>query len=449
MKIPINPPNFDALVDKLDPHKIRSTLKAHHSATKHGDYLHWDKLRHLQPPEGLTAEEWWLSIKIARKSAYQTLPFKDKYGKNFQIALTSELMQKLSEIDRKLMNFIQHPNSILNSSMRDSYLMQSFTEEAITSSQLEGASTTYQVAKEMLRSHRRPHDYSEQMIYNNYHAMEFMRDMKNEVLTKNIILELQKILTINTLENPDKAGTIREPGDDINVVDNRDNTFLHTPSDAAELENRIKLFCDFANNKHHESLFFIHPLTKAILLHFMLAYDHPFIDGNGRTARTLFYWCMRKQNYKLIEYISISEVIKCAPAKYAKAFLYTETDERDVTYFVIHQLDVILEAVKKLEKYHQNKTEEAHQTESLIYQNETLRKILNYRQIALISHVLKHSNTKYKIENHRSAHNVRYDTARNDLLGMEKLGLLTKSMVGKTYVFVAVTNLKKAIKGLV
>ena len=45
---------------------------------------------------------------------------------------------------------------------------------------------------------------------------------------------------------------------------------------------------------------------RAILLHFWLAYDDPFLDGNGRTARILFFWLLRKHGYWLAEYLSIS-----------------------------------------------------------------------------------------------------------------------------------------------
>jgi Fic family protein len=73
----------------------------------------------------------------------------------------------------------------------------------------------------------------------------------------------------------------------------------------------------------------------------MLGYDHPFLDGNGRTARALFYWAAANNGYWLMEFISISQIIKQSPAQYGKSFLYSEYDENDVTYFIVHQLSVI------------------------------------------------------------------------------------------------------------
>lgn len=59
-------------------------------------------------------------------------------------------------------------------------------------------------------------------------------------------------------------------------------------------------------------------------MHFMLSYDHPFVDGNGRTARILFYWSMLSQDYWLAEFLPISRLLKMAPSQYARSFIYTE-----------------------------------------------------------------------------------------------------------------------------
>ena len=116
-----------------------------------------------------------------------------------------------------------------------------------------------------------------------------------------------------------------------------------------------RLMCDFANGKTPGE--FVHPAIRSIILHFWLAYDHPFLDGNGRTARALFYWSMLHHHYWLCEFISISHLILKAPAEYERAFLYTETDDNDLTYFIIYHLKLIRRAVDELHKYIARKTE--------------------------------------------------------------------------------------------
>jgi len=448
MKIPLAPPSLKKANVPNDTLGLLSSLQGTVGAvTAKGEYLHWDKLRHLQPPDELSSDQWWFATKFARMALYKWLPFLDKFGKPFVLATPDSVLKNLHSIDRNSGYSIQSPVPLLNTQMRDTYLVQSLIEEAITSSQLEGASTTRKVAKEMLRTKRKPRDLSEKMIYNNYHAMQFIREMKNETLTVDMILELHRILTKDTLEDPKAAGHFRKGDDDINVVDDRDNQILHVPPKAHELKARMERLCRFANEAEDQNKFFMHPVIRAILLHFMLAYDHPFVDGNGRTARALFYWSMAHQGYWLMEFISISEVIKREPGKYARAYLYTETDENDTTYFVIHQLNVILKAIKSLYDYLSDQSNQINQTEHLLHANRHLQDKLNYRQIFLIKHALKHPHERYTIEAHRRSHNVTYDTARNDLLNLAKLGLLIKQKVGKAFIFIAPENLKKQIGG--
>ncbi|MDR3477651.1 MAG: Fic family protein [Gammaproteobacteria bacterium] len=450
MKIPMSPPDYLGLFKKLtsEPELNFNQLislisqKILGPVTEKGKYEHWDKLRHLQPPEGFSTEAWWFAIKFARKAIYKTIPFADKYGKPMFFATPDIVLQKLHTIDRKVGN----PAPVLNSEMRDSYLVRSFMEEATTSSQLEGASTTRKVAKEMLQTGRKPRDKSEQMIFNNYKAMQFVQEIKDEKITVSSILELHRILTEKTLDDPDTAGKLRGPDDDIHVWDNSDGALLHTPPNSVELKHRLQKLCDFGNATEDDDGFFIHPVVRAILLHFVLAYDHPFVDGNGRTARALFYWSMARQGYSLMGFISISKILKEASSHYARAFLYTETDENDVTYFVLHQLDVILKAIDALYEYLDKKAQERNAAEKLLQVNQALHEKINYRQMALIRHALKHPDAHYQISVHRQSHNISYQTARTDLLVLESLGLLVRRQIGKAFIFVAPEDLKARLE---
>jgi Fic family protein len=191
--------------------------------------------------------------------------------------------------------------------------------------------------------------------------------------------------------------------------------------------------CRFANDSHESP--FIHPLVKAIVIHFMMGWIHPFVDGNGRTARALFYWSMAKSGYWLIEFTSISRVLKKAPAQYARAYLYSETDDNDLTYFMDHQLNVISEAIRALHAYLAAKSKEIADTRKLIASSPKLKGKLNHRQLAAMDHFLKNSHLAYRIHEHQNANQVTYETARTDLLEMVSLGLLEKHREGKSFVF--------------
>ncbi|MHB8728722.1 MAG: Fic family protein [Sulfuricaulis sp.] len=448
MKIPLKPPKLDDLVAKIagkNPQRIVQVLSLGVRPDPKGRYYHWDKLRHLTPPEDLTIEEWWVAIKIARRALYRPVPHTDVRGEPFQYTQPDSVQRLLHQITRDASGAIQSPEAVTNPNTKDTYLVNSLIEEAITSSQLEGASTTRKVAKEMIRQNREPKDNSEKMIINNYHAMQFVSQVKKERLTSSMILELHRLLTQGTLENPKAIGKLRTT-DDIYVGDERDATTLHIPPKASELKRRMENICEFANDSQSAS--FVHPVVKAILLHFMLAYDHPFEDGNGRTARALFYWCMLNQGYWLIEFISISRILKLAPAEYSRSYLYTETDDNDVTYFITHQLEVIIRAIGDLHVYLEKKAKEIRTVENVLRKSPKIRNLLNYRQVALLNRALKKPHSIFYVESHRSSHNVTYQTARTDLLSLEKLGLLEKSKIGKAFAYTVPDDLRKRLENL-
>ena len=198
--------------------------------------------------------------------------------------------------------------------------------------------------------------------------------------------------------------------------------------------------CDFANAKTPD--YFIHPVIRAIILHFWLAYDHPFVDGNGRTARALFYWAMLHNGYWLFEFISISTILRKAPVKYGQSFLYTETDENDLTYFIVAQTKVIQRAIDELHIYIDRKSLELKQLESQIQALD----FFNHRQVDLIRHALKHPYSHYTIESHRNSHNVVYQTARTDLLDLQARGILEKQVFGKKLMFASVKDLTEKLR---
>jgi Fic family protein len=273
------------------------------------------------------------------------------------------------------------------------------------------------------------------MILNNYRAIRHVRTLKDQPLTPDTVIELQRRLTVNTLDEPKEAGRLRREDEPIEIRDARDGTLLHVPPAASELGGRLSDLCHFANGVTPS--FYIHPVVRSILIHFWLGYDHPFVDGNGRTARALFYWSMLRQGYWLCEYLSISSVVKAGPAKYMRAYLYSESDNNDTTYFVLYHLQVIKRAIQALHQYLRVKMHQIRQTERLLQRRDNI----NHRQLALLGHALRHPNMVYTIQSHKESHSVAYQTARTDLLALADQGLLTIMKRGRQFNFIAPPDL--------
>ncbi len=432
MKLPLPPPSVDTLIKKVTAdggERLATILTAGIRPTVDGKYRHWDTLRQLTPPEGLSAEEWWLGIKLARTNIWHQLPLTDSGGRRFGCCMPDPAYEMTHLIDRRASGEIAISEVVISPEMRNRYLVSSLIEEAITSSQLEGASTSRAVAREMLRSGRAPRDRSERMIVNNYRAMNTVRSWKDEPLTPDRVLQLQRIVTDGTLDNPDAAGRLQRPEEDrVRVFDRATGELRHVPPPAQQLPARLEAMCQFANDQPTET--FLHPVIRSILLHFWLAYDHPFEDGNGRTARAIFYWSMLKHGYWLTEFLSISTILNDAPGQYGRAFLYTETDGLDTTYFILHQLKVVCRAIDNLHEYLARKIRQVRETERLLRQAD-----LNHRQLALLSHALRHPDAEYTFRSHQTSHGVVYQSARTDLLDLERRGLLERRKIGQRFYF--------------
>lgn len=442
MKIPQAPPTLKELFDEAwSKGRADKVLTEGRLIPPARRYRHWDKLRRLKPPPGFDHREWWLAIKLKRSADCRPIELHDTNGKPFVFSMADPIVEYLHEIDRGTASLSATADPIGNPGLSDRYVVHSLIEEAITSSQLEGAATTRRVAKEMIRSGRPPRDQSELMILNNYLAMQELGGLAKNPLTPAVLFHLHKIVTSGTLEDSADAGRFRSDERTIDVGDPHDSTkVFHRPPRAGQLEERVGAMCAFANGESPKR--FVHPVVRSIILHFWLAYDHPFVDGNGRTARTLFYWSMRRHRYWICEFISISEIIRKAPARYGRAFLYTETDDNDLTYFILYHLGLIRRAIRALKEYVERKTKE------LQFLERKMRAVslLNHREQAIISHALRHPEHRYTIESHQRSHAVVYQTARADLLDLAKRGLFRSWKVGREWQFQAVDDLEERLR---
>ena len=230
-------------------------------------------------------------------------------------------------------------------------------------------------------------------------------------------------MACDTLDNKTEEGAFRN-SDDVHVVNHIDGEIVHTPPNQKEIEILIQDLCNFFNSDSKES--FMHPILKGIVIHFMIGYIHPFTDGNGRTARALFYWYLLKKGYWLTEYLSISKIIQDTKNQYEKAYLYTENDNNDLSYFMTYHLKVMDKAFEALKAYIQLKQKENLQIASFV-------KIpnVNERQAQLLKIIFDEPESIFTVKETENRFIISNFTARTDLLGLVKLGFLEIIQVNK------------------
>jgi Fic family protein len=442
MKIPEKAPDWQSILQE-NKESLFAHIKVLEPVIKKADseYLYWDRFKYLAFPPAITPEKAWTVLKLSRViRGVKSIPLADREGKNFTYWIPDSAQKALHFLDQNTAGQILIDEPALQSEEKQRYILKSIIEEAITSSQLEGAATTRVVAKEMLRSGRQPANHAERMIFNNYITITKIRDYVQEPLSAELLLEFHRLISKETLETPEQEGRFRRAADgDIRVYDEKDQV-LHTPPPPEIIDESIRQLCNFANEEDGEE--FVHPVIRGIILHFWLAYLHPFVDGNGRTARALFYWFLLKRKYWLFEYLSISKIMRRASIQYYRSFLYAETDDRDMTYFIMFHLRAIKLAVDELRLYLQAKQKESRNALQLLRKQPHL----NHRQRALLASALKHPDTIFTFTTHMRTHGVVYQTARADLLGLHALGLLEMHKSGKKFHFVTAPDLASKLR---
>lgn len=444
MKIPTKGPAVEEILHRLSQDRIAAILFSDHCRPSvNGRYYHWEELRRRTPPDGFSSEEWWFGIKVARTQVRRVLPFVDTAGRSFGYVLTDEALSMLHRIDQQAAGRIQMPEVVTNSATRDRYIVAGLIEEAINSSLLEGAATTRRQAKELLMSGRSPRTIDERMVFNTYRTMRNLRQDLDEPLTVEMVLDIHRMVAEGTLERPEEVGRFQQPGEKRVFVSGPDpNDIYHLPPPAVELPSQVGDLVDFANAVDDHG--FTHPVIRAIVLHFQLAYIHPFTDGNGRTARALFYRSLLRDGYWLAEFLSISRLLHQAPVQYQRAFLYTETDDADFTYFLLHQLKVLSQAIEELFQNLEMKVAELRQVERALRREPDI----NSRQMTLLSHALRNPDARYTIQAHQTSHRIAYQTARTDLLDLSERGFLKLHKVGKQYRFFPVVEALEKMLGV-
>ncbi|MGF7141163.1 Fic family protein [Roseimarinus sediminis] len=382
-------------------------------------YLYWDKVKYQAKSEDLSSIDLWTAIKLTRSLDYKHL----KFGKyKFAFSQTDYIQKILHEFDLNIGGNLG-AQKLIPEQEKDKYLISSIMEEAIASSQIEGAVTTRKKAKEMLRKNDKPRSKSEQMILNNYRTIQTIVGWKSRALTTEQLLNIHKLISNNTLDDKEDEGKFRTTND-VYVVNHIDSEIVHTPPDHKEIPALIDEVCDFFNNDNHD--FFIHPVIKGIILHFMIGYIHPFVDGNGRTARTLFYWYLLSKGYWLTEYLSISRLIVKSKNQYEYAYLYTENDDNDLTYFINYNLKTMDKAYDALRAYIQRKIDE-----KKYLTNFQRIQFINSRQAEILKWFYDEPHLLITVKEVETRLSTSNQTARTDLQQLLQQGYLELIQINK------------------
>jgi len=378
-------------------------------------YLSPDEMKQrLQQLKKLPVDWSDIANKIIRNRKIGSIPFFLKcVDKKFWLYPSDSLIKKIDEIEKLGLSLYNQINQ--QSLFAQEFFLNSTIEEAITSAIYEGAHSTRAQAQQLIASGNKPKNKDEWMLVNNFEALSWVEKNRGAVISKENILEIHRIVTQHTME-----------GDDANFSGKfrNDKVFIgpHEGIQHGLIDDAISEMIALTTQNPR----FIHPLLRAVLFHYFIAYIHPFFDGNGRTARALFYFKSMKNDLDYVQLLSVSAYLKEHGKQYEKAFEKVVENDFDVTYFVDFCLDSIHSALRAVSK----------KVIYLLHVNELRDKLdLTANQVGLLQRMALHKFRTVNIEEYAKQINKSREVARQELKILAKLELVHEKQEGKKLVY--------------
>lgn len=357
---------------------------------------------------------------IALRKTNSIPMFVTSLNKKFWFFLADCIAKKSMDLEKKGMAL--HQKIIQNSSFKEEFFMDSTIEEAITSAIYEGANSTRSKAQELITSGNAPKNKDEWMLVNSYRAMLWIKENQQREVSLELIKELHSFVTKNTLEVDDANFQGKFRNDTVFVRSSKGEV-KHEGSRHDLVEAALKEVMELTTKNAR----FFPPVLKGILLHYFIAYIHPFFDGNGRTARALFYFKAMKSNLSFVELLSVSAYLKAHGPQYEKSYEKVVNNELDITYFIDFILDALLQAISEVER----KVEYLLGIKSL----KPMLKGISDNQIGLIQRLALNKFRKTNIGEYSAQINMSREIARQELKQLCDWKLLVEEKEGKKFVY--------------
>ncbi|KEY57304.1 Fic family protein [Serratia sp. DD3] len=413
------------LFSDLNSDNLLETIKLMSVVDDKGRYLHWDDIsKRIRVKEKAIAH--WSLIKMARKGVLRQVPALGDAFQNITFFTLLPSMQKACSLIDRTCTEAGLNDLISRISIPGYYLDDFINEESIASSQLEGASTTHAVAKKMLLENRSGRNESEKMILGNRRLMTLAWESRFDEMSLALLLTFHEEATQGIDDDKYHPGKIRKTNDVW--VGGRDGEVVHQPPDAEILGDLLDKYIKWINFSHDEGISpqdYLHPVVKACIMHFGLGFLHPFNDGNGRVARAMCYWYLFKHGYDAFIYISISQLLKEAPIQYGEAYMKTETDNQDVTYFVDYQCRVLERAVNGLIDHVRTVAGKLREFDTWVFTSGIRRKMPDIQQ-TIINMVVMAPGESFTVKSFAERAGVSEAASRIHLEKLAEVGILLK-----------------------
>lgn len=258
-------------------------------------------------------------VEILKSSYYKYLPLKDFKGEPLAY-LNSSTGVNLSAV------------KLLYTPQNSAYGAKAIEDEIVATSAIESIDFSRDSVRKILKGYA-PKDEEEDRILGLKNGFEFISNKYNKITEENIYkLYMMSIGNFLDDENKLKDGKYYRH-DSVYVMSDK---IEHSGINSSKLPEYMSDFVSFANSEDK-----INELVKATMLHFYIAYIHPYFDGNGRMARLIHMWYLIQKGYETTLFIPFSNYIEKSRKKYYDAYTLVEENYKlsgvlDITPFLLY-----------------------------------------------------------------------------------------------------------------
>ncbi len=331
---------------------------------------------------------------------YKKLPLEDAQG-NFMVFLEEPLKIQTST----LRTLFQNQSGL--------YSAKSLETEIIATSAIENIDFSRDSVRSILSGQASKNE-EEKRIEGLKKGLEFISDPGNKITEENIY-KLYKMAIGKYLdeENQLKEGNLYRH-DSVYVAGTK---VEHTGISYKQVPSYMKSLVKYINQKDD-----IQDLMKACIIHFYIAYVHPWFDGNGRMARLVHLWFLVQRGYQSVLFVPFSSLIEKTRKQYYDAYQTIEDNYRythtiDVTPFLLYFINNVY-----------NKIEQPLQEDTLsVYRLALNQKKITNKEDKLWKFVLSYFGTEeFSTKELEKAYgDAAYATIRSFVLKFTDLGLMT------------------------
>lgn len=347
-------------------------------------------------------------VALLKENFYHKLPLNDFDGERI-VFLESVTQVSLSAV------------RILLTPQRSDHLFgaKAMEDEILSTFRIEQINTTRDSVRRVLAGHS-PRNEDEHRVYGMKRGLEFIADPSHTITEGNLYRLYQMTIGEFLPEEDQLLPGNRYRHDTVYVVDAK---VEHTGLPYSKLPEYMAALIKFAQENAETNA-----LLKAAILHFYLAYLHPYFDGNGRMARLLHLWYLVQQGYSSALFVPLSRYVEESRNRYYNAFSLVERNQEisgivDLTPFLTYFIEQVYRPLgeNKMESHAMDSFKEA------LAQGQITEKEAALWQFVLSCYGNEEFSTK-QLE--KDFGNAAYATIRSFVLKFESLGMLASTRYG-------------------